>query len=132
MAWYEIEWKIKGDRRIGSIYHSWSFRVGTKIHSNSDIADVNYIGIRRQFFNDKIARYRWNENIGVEFSLFFSRSTGDVVQQQLFVEKKWPSRAGEFSLGIGVNRNIERYTGDLADEDDDDDLKLIVRPGFNF
>jgi hypothetical protein len=128
--WYEVEWKIKGDRRIGSVYHSWSFRLGSKLHSNSDIADVNYIGIRREFFNDKLGRYRWNENIGVDFSMYFSRADGGLVQQQFFVEKKWPSESGEFSLGIGLNRFIDRYTGELADEDDD--LRLIVRPGISF
>ena len=128
--WYEVEWKIKGDRRIGSVYHSWSFRLGSKLHSNSDIADVNYIGVRREFFNDKLGRYRWNENIGVDFSLYFSRADDELVQQQFFVEKHWPSESGEFTLGIGLNRFIDRYTGELADEDDE--LRLIVRPGLSF
>jgi hypothetical protein len=128
--WYEVEWKIKGDRRIGSVYHSWSFRLGSKLHSNSDIADVNYIGVRREYFNDKLGNYRWNENIGIDFSLYFSRADGELVQQQFFVEKNWPTASGNFTLGIGLNRFIDRYTGELADEDDD--LRLIIRPGLSF
>ncbi len=128
--WYEIEWKLKGDRRIDEIYHSWSFRIGSKIHDNPDIADVSYIGIRRELFNEKPGDYDWNENIGIAYSVYFSRKTGDVVQHQLFVEKKWPRESIEYSLGIGLNNRIDKYSGEL--EDESDETRLILRPVFTF
>ncbi|MCZ6668661.1 MAG: hypothetical protein O6932_08355, partial [Gammaproteobacteria bacterium] len=127
--WYEVEFKIKGDRRIDEIYHSWSFRIGAKIHANPDISDVNYIGIRRELFNDKVGKYAWYQNTGVDYKLSFSRQTGNVVQHQFIVTKRWPHASGIFSLGIGVTSNTDRYTGALAE---DDELKLILRPGYSF
>jgi len=127
--WYEVEFKIKGDRRIDEIYHSWSFRIGAKIHANPDISDVNYIGIRRELFNDKVGKYAWYQNTGVDYKLSFSRQTGNVVQNQFIVTKRWPHASGIFSLGIGVTSNNDRYTGALAE---DDELKLILRPGYSF
>jgi hypothetical protein len=128
--WYEFEWKLKGDRRIEEIYHSWSFRIGAKIHDNPDIADVNYIGIRRELFNGRPGDYAWNENIGIDYSIYFSRSDGDVVQHQIFVEKSWPSELTEYTFGIGLNKRIDKYSGELAD--DKNETRLILRPGFNF
>jgi hypothetical protein len=128
--WYEIEWKLKGDRRIEDIYHSWSFRIGSKIHDNPDIADVNYVGLRRELFNGKPGDYSWYENVGIDYSVYFSRDDGDIVQHQIFFEKRWPSESTEYSLGIGVNKIIDKYSGEL--ENDEDETRLILRPGFSF
>lgn len=128
--WYEVEWKLKGDRRIDEIYHSWSFRIGAKIHDNPDIADVNYLGVRRELFNGRPANYAWNDNVGIDYSIYFSRQSGDIVQHQIFVEKKWPTTAAEYSLGIGLNKRIDKYSGELAD--DGDETRLILRPGLSF
>lgn len=53
-----------------------------------------------------------------------------MLQYQLFVEKKWPTESGKFTLGVGLNRERDKYSGELTD--DDEDLKLIVRPGYSF
>ena len=129
-VWYELEWKVKGDRQIGDIYHSWSFRVGTKIHRNPDIADVNYIGLRREFFNSAARQYKFLENTGIDYQVSFSRGSLNVVQHLFYVEKRWPGDKGEFTLGLGVNKIDNKYSGELADEDND--LRLIIRPGYNF
>ena len=128
--WYEVELKLKGDRRIDEIYHSWSFRIGVKIHGNPDIADVNYFGLRRELFNSRPGDYAWNENIGIDYSVYFSRENGDIVQHQIIVEKKWPSELTEYSLAIGLNKTINKYSGVL--EDDGEETRLILRPGFSF
>jgi len=128
--WYEIEWKLKGDRRIDELYHSWSFRIGAKIHDNPDIADVNYIGVRRELFNGRPGDYAWNDNIGIDFSIDFSRDDGDVVHYQIIVEKKWPRESAEYSMGFGLSKRIDKYSGEL--EDEEDETRIILRPGISF
>lgn len=128
--WYEFEWKLKGDRQIGTVNHSWSFRVGGKQHGNPDIADVIYVGMRRELFDRNPGNYRWLDNTGIDFAVDFARQNNSVVQQRIFVEKEWPRAAGIFNLGIGLNRNINRYSGALAG--DSDEVSLIIQPGFRF
>jgi len=45
--WFELEWKIKGDRELKTKKLNWSFRVGEKFHSNDDITDILYLSLRR-------------------------------------------------------------------------------------
>ncbi|MFT5400409.1 MAG: hypothetical protein ACI8XW_003216 [Gammaproteobacteria bacterium] len=128
--WYEFEWKLKGDRQLGMVNHSWSFRVGGKQHGNPDIADVIYVGIRRELFDRTPGSYRWLDNTGIDFAVDFARQDNAVVQQRIFFEKEWPRTAGTFNLGIGLNRNINRYSGALAGNSDE--TRLIIQPGFSF
>lgn len=128
--WYELEWKLKGDRQINQIIHSWSFRFGIKEHQNTDITDVFYLGIRRELFNQKPGSYDWLDNTGIDYRISFARDNQSVAQQHIFVEKKWPGKASSFSLGLGLNKNTDKYRGALADKGDE--IKLIVRPGVRF
>jgi len=127
--WYEIEWKLKGDRRIGPVYHSWSFRFGVKMHDNPEIADVSYFGIRRELFNSELQGYRFLENTGIDFRIDFSRDNSDTVQKKLFVEKRWPKQQVVYTLGLGINQTANKYSGSL---DDGDQTRLIIRPGILF
>jgi len=128
--WHELEWKLKGDRRIGPIYHSWSFRVGAKIHDNPEIADVAYVGIRRELFDNNLRGYRLMQNTGIDFRLDFATDNSDLVQSQLYVEKRWPRDSGVFTLGLGLSQTRNKYSGSLADEGNE--TRLILRPGFEF
>jgi hypothetical protein len=128
--WYEIEWKLKGDRRIGPIYHSWSFRIGVKTHSNPEIADSHYLGIRRELFNRNLRSYRFLQNTGIDVRADFSAQDSSLVQGQLFVEKQWPGDKGIFSFGIGLKRTVSKYSGSL--EDSNHETRLILRPAFKF
>ena len=128
--WYEIEWKLKGDRRIGPIYHSWSFRIGAKFHDNPEIADVSYFGIRRELYNRKLRSYRLLQNSGIDVRVDFSNENSQLVQSQLFVEKRWPRLSGVFTLGLGVKRRVDKYSGSLADSEAQ--TRLIIRPGYLF
>ncbi len=128
--WYEIEWKLKGDRRIGPIYHSWSFRVGAKAHDNPEIADTHYFGIRRELFNRNLRSYKFLQNTGIDVRADFSDHDSKFAQGQLFVEKQWPSDEGVFSFGFGFKRTVNKYSGSL--EENNHETRLILRPAFKF
>lgn len=128
--WYEIEWKLKGDRRIDNIYHSFSFRVGIKRHDRVDISDSYYFGLRRELFNSKIGEYQFGKNVGTDLRLDFSRENDSLIQSQIFFDKHWPTTKGEFTFGIGIKKIKDKYHGAL--DYLNEDLQLILRPGFKF
>lgn len=128
--WHELEWKLKGDRRLGDIYHSFSFRVGLKEHQNQNIEDSFYFGIRRELFNSTIADYRYYENIGIDFRVDFSQETQHIIQAQLFIDKHWPTDKGELTFGIGLQKVDQKYLGPLSHLNQD--VQLILRPGIKF
>lgn len=128
--WYEFEWKLKGDRRIENIYHSFSFRVGVKNHENVNIQDSFYFGVRREFFNSKIADYHYYDNIGVDIRFDFSQESNDLIHALLFIDKHWPTENGELSFGIGLSTVDDKYLNKL--ESLNQDLQLILRPSIKF
>jgi hypothetical protein len=128
--WYEVEWKLKGDRRLRDVYHSWSFRIGGKTHGNPNISDTFYIGIRRELFNHALVDHPFVNNLGLDYQISYSRDTSNVIQHNLFIEKNWPGESNSFSLGLGLSKTINKYLGDLADSEDE--VRLIIRPGFSF
>ena len=128
--WCEVEWKLKGDRRLDPIYHSFSFRIGAKIHENPEIADAYYVGLRRELFNSTVKDYDLLENIGIDLRMDLSTETSEVVQSTLFVEKRWPFTEKVFSFGIGMHYTGEKYSGSLSDSGDR--WQLILRPGIKF
>lgn len=128
--WYEAEWKLKGDRRLDPIYHSFSFRTGAKVHDNPDIADAYYIGLRRELFNSTVQDYKLLDNIGIDLRMDFSTESSEVVESTFLVEKRWPFSEKAFSFTIGMRYIGEKYSGSLADSGDQ--WRLILRPGIKF
>lgn len=127
--WYEIEWKLKGDRRIGPVYHSWSFRVGAKAHDHPEIVDVFYFGIRRELFNRELSHYKFLHNTGIDFRMDFARSNSSLAQKNIYVEKRWPKKQAVYTLGLGIKQAIGKYSGSLSDGNQ---TRLIIRPGILF
>ena len=75
-------------------------------------------------------QYKFLENTGIDYRIFLSRSNLSVVQHLFYVEKRWPRDIGEFTIGLGVNKIIDKYSGELADSNND--IRLIIRPGYSF
>ncbi len=128
--WMEVEWKLKGDRRIGDIYHSFSFRAGIKNHDHKNIENSYYFGIRREFFNSKVKKYGFFENIGIDFRMDFSQKTNNRIQSELFIDKRWPTPNAEISIGFGFKKVKDKYLNELSDLNQD--FQLILRPGISF
>lgn len=131
--WYELEWKIKGDQDFNNKTLSWSLRVGAKIHQNHDIADTLYFGIRRNHLDSASDEIAWFNNSDIDYKIAINKDDFSVVQQSLFINKKWPAplmRKSAFELGIGFILEKNKYTGSLQSESED--FRLIIRPSFAF
>ena len=131
--WYEAEWKIKGDQDFNNKTLSWSLRIGTKHHQNVNITDTIYFGIRRNHLDSASNEIAWFNNSDIDYKIELDKTDLTLVQQSLFINKKWPApllKKSAFELGIGFILGRDKYTGALQNQADD--FRLIIRPSFAF
>jgi len=129
--WLEAELKLKGDRRSPVKKLSWSFRVGAKLHSNHDVVDTAYMGIRRSRV-DYVGGPPLIANSGVEYR-FDAALDGRPLRHYFIVDKKWPmGRNVAASLAVGVLWDKGRsYRGALA-ADTPERVQVLIRPNVEF
>ena len=131
--WYEFEVKIKGDQEFKDKTLSWSLRTGVKIHSNENIADVVHFGLRRNHLDTALKHLEFLDNSDIEYKIEFDKDTFKLVEQELFINKKWHigfSEKSVFSFGIGFVLENGKYSGALAS--DSTKFSLIFRPNLSF
>ncbi|MCK5001730.1 MAG: hypothetical protein KAS57_01810 [Gammaproteobacteria bacterium] len=132
--WYELEWKTKGDQDFKNKTLSWSLRVGSKIHDHPDITDVIYFGLRRNHFDAASDEISWFQNADIDYKIELDNDNFELVQQNLFINKKWPAPFGAeksaFELGVGFILGKNKYSGSLQNQSED--FRLILRPSFKF
>ena len=131
--WYELEWKTKGDQDFKNKTLSWSLRVGSKIHDHPDITDVIYFGLRRNHFDAKSDEISWFQNADIDYKIELDNDNFELIQQSLFINKKWPApltSKSAFELGVGFILEKNKYSGSLQNQSED--FRLILRPSFKF
>ncbi|WP_372998532.1 hypothetical protein [Sulfurimonas sp.] len=133
--WYNLEFKLKGTRDKEDRDLDWSFRVGTRIHQNTDFVNNIYIGARRSSIDYKKSVWSIVNNSAFSTMLAVSAKTFELSEAEIVLEKKWPlswSKKVSFGLGIGYLYNSgEKYSGALKDEGIDNH-QLILRPNFKW
>ncbi len=131
-TWGELEVKLKGDRISEVKKLSWSFRTGVKLHSNPEITDLAYFGVRR-------SRVDYEEesllvaNSGIEYRFDLSLD-GRPLRHFFLVDKKWPLGKGQLALVLGVGVLWESgaaYTGALAQQGGKA-FQFLLRPNVVF
>jgi len=132
--WYELEWKIKGKLNYPDEKMDWSFRVGAKNNSNTDIVNVVYFSVHRSNmgFRFPFASWLWNSDLDAKFS--FSQNGGRVVREEFVVGKKYPlSKIGYTpSLDFGlVWDSPDEYAGVLRNQVHST-WTLVFRPSVEF
>ena len=130
--WWEFEWKMKGDRKSSVKKLNWSFRVGAKEHSNSDITDTLYVSFRRSRVDFKPSESFLLNNSGFEYTYSMDRRTFKPVEHYFTVDKKWPLTDRRIALSLAVGflwDSSYKYKGSLADKNN---FQLIIRPNIEF
>lgn len=133
--WNEFEWKIKGDRKSPIKKLSWSFRVGTKIHQNLNIADIVYLSLRRSRLDYEPEHTSIFNNSGFEYTFDMDKSTLHSMRHYFFIDKKWPLKGRKVGLALAAGfvwESKQKYTGELAAGREDDDFQVILRPNIEF
>ncbi|MBI5885852.1 MAG: hypothetical protein HZB85_04635 [Deltaproteobacteria bacterium] len=131
----ELEWKIKGDRKLPTHDLHWSFRVGGKLHGNPEIKDVVYLSLRRSRLDFVDATNSFFNNSGAEYTVDFDSKTWKPLRHYFVVDKKWPFKVEKmgFSFAVGfIWQGAEKYTGSLADKENNNEYQVILRPNIEF
>lgn len=131
--WYEIHWKIKGDRQNEEQRLSWSFWFGAKLHSHPGISDTLSLSIRRSRTDFVESGDDFFRNLGVEYQYDMLARNLKPARHYLLFEKNWPGADGEttYSLGFGgiyqaASRYATQTTGSTRN------WSIMVRPNILF
>lgn len=134
--WLEIEWKLKGDRNFKEEKISWSFRVGSRLHENTEIADTLYLGVRRSNLDYHSEVLSWSKNSSVSLMTEIGAEHLDFQRQELIFGKKFPlkSKNVALTLDFGGIWQIEKriYSGRLAADNDVHNFIFVIRPNLIF
>ena len=129
----ELEWKIKGDRKLPTHDLHWSFRVGGKIHGNDEIKDVVYLSLRRSRLDFEDDSNSFFKNSGAEYTIDLDSKTFEPVRHYFVVDKKWPLKDHKMGVSFAIGfiwQGAQKYSGSLADAQHDDEYQVILRPNI--
>jgi len=133
--WLEVEGKIKGDQKTEARKMSFSFRGGRKFHSNREITDTFYLGIRRSRIDYKPAPYSWLLSSSIEYRADFSYRDMQPISHFVLLEKNVPIPKKKFALSLGIGylwRAKKKYSGLLAERRRAADSQFLLRPNLRF
>ncbi len=133
-TWWELEWKLKGEREFRDEQLSWSFRVGVKNHGNPDIRDVAYVGFRRSNLDFRRPFLGFINNSTIELVTEVARDDADFMRQEIIFGKKLPIRRWRIAMALDVGVIFEedsKYSGALADPSIDE-VTLVFRPNIDW
>lgn len=136
-VWFETEVKLKGEQFTESRTLRWSFRIGSKNHNNSEIADIVYFGIRHDLTNFDNSSPSILKNSGIEYVMDLSQRDLSALRHYLLINKKIPLMKYRFALKLAFGFIItsdNKYSGSLANENHSDinQFQFIVRPNVTF
>ncbi|HUS24632.1 MAG TPA: hypothetical protein VM369_06770 [Candidatus Binatia bacterium] len=129
--WYELEWKLKGDRQTPGRRLSWSFRLGTRQHSDPDIADTVYLGLKRGHLDFAAPVLTWLDNSDAELTV--AACARGLAAAQVLAGKSYPLQRWHLALALqaGLVYESDRvYTGRLAEPRDN--VIFVLRPNVGF
>jgi hypothetical protein len=133
-TWYELEWKVKGERFVKQHTMKWSYRAGTKQHMNAAIKDVVYLSLLRDRVDLDTREASLLKNSSLEYTLDIDLKEQTVLRHLLLVGKSFPSRSGKYALQLKIGfiwEPAERYTGSL-DDGDHQSFTTVIRPNIKF
>lgn len=133
--WYEVELKLKGTREKEDSDLDWSFRVGSRIHTNEYFVDSLYLGMRRSSIDYKKKRFSFVYNSAYTTLIEFNKQTLEPIKVEILLEKKFPLSMTQkmvFGLEVGyLYVSADRFRG-ILQTTGVDNHQLILRPNLKF
>jgi hypothetical protein len=135
--WGEFELKLKVDKRGNDCQYATSYRIGSRLHSEADIKDFFYLGLRRERTDFTEKGFSLVRNTNFQFRTNFSYLPLQVMAIAFEVGKKYPfmvkKRTYVLGLSLGITWNLHSaYRGVLADGFKPDEIEPIIRPLIKF
>ena len=135
--WGELEAKIKVDKGGNDVQYATGYRIGVRLHSNRDIKDLFYIGLRRDRTDFNESGFSLIKNTSFQIRPDFSFKPLQAVSLTLEAGKKFPFTVKKktyiLGLSLGVTLNIRNpYTGDLAGDFVANSISPLINPVIVF
>jgi hypothetical protein len=132
--WVELEWKIKGDQLFTLLKLQWAFKLGVKLHQNEDIADVVFIGIKRDRLDYLADTWDFLENSGYDIRFDFKTTDFKPARVSFELNKKWPMKQTlAFTLVLGfLWQSQSLYSGALDNYPGGENFQILLRPNIQF
>ena len=132
--WYEFEWKLKGEREFADDKLAWSFRIGTQQHSNHDVTDQVYVGLKRSNSDWRLKPYlSWLTNTSASVKVGSRDDRPSLASAELLLQRSFPVPAWHLAIALEAGLLYEdssAYSGRLRD--DEDDVLFVLRPNVEF
>lgn len=141
--WYELEWKIKGDRIAPERKMKWSFRIGAKFHKHREIKDVVYFSLLRDRVDYETRIFSLFKNTEFEYRFDVDNKNWKIIRHFFLAGKSFPfgkkksetplKRWLVFKLRLGfLWEGEEKYTGSLARAKKEDYFQFLFQPNVEF
>ena len=132
--WANFEFKLKGTREKNNQDLDWSFRVGSRIHSNHDFVDTVYFGARRSSIDYK--KSIWSIFYNSSFTTMFAFRDTDfrLTEAEIVGGKIFPTSVEGLSFGLDLGylyTTAYKYEGELKD-DGIDKHQAVIRPNIKW
>lgn len=132
--WFEVEWKMKGERIFKEDRLSWSFRLGTRFHRSPNIENTAYFGLTRSALDFNAPMLSWLQNSQVKLISEFLQKTGTFARQEVILGKKIPIRTWKSAMQLDFGFIYERqakYSGELLNTGRTG-FTFVIRPNIEF
>jgi hypothetical protein len=135
--WGEAEAKIKVDKGGNDVQYGNGYRIGVRLHSNRDIKDLFYLGLRRDRTDFKESGFSLIKNTYFQIRPDFSFKPLQAVSLTLEAGKKYPftikKKTYVLGLSLGITWNIHNpYSGQLAGEFVPNSISPLINPVIKF
>jgi hypothetical protein len=132
--WVELEWKIKGDQLFTLNKLQWQFKIGAKLHENTDIGNVLFIGIKRDRLDYTADSWDFLTNSGYELRIDFLTRNLSPARVYFEANKKWPMKSTlAVSLALGfLWQSQSLYSGALDNYAGGENFQILLRPNIQF
>ena len=132
--WANFEFKLKGTREKENRDLDWSFRIGARVHNNSDFVDTVYVGARRSSidYDKSIYSFLYNSSFTTMFA--FRSDNLDMTEAEIVFGKFIPTKYEGLSVGLEAGylyTSNYKYEGSLR-EDGINNHQAILRPNIKW
>ena len=133
--WVELEIKLKGGAITPYGKITYSYRGGMKLHSEKEIRDTMYFGIKRSHSDNRVKHWSLFKNTEIDFRGDLAIDNFEITRMMAVVGKKYPSEDKKriYSLDLGfIWVRGQGYTGSIAETLGEPGFSVLVRPNVTF
>lgn len=135
--WLECELKLKLDKGGKRRRYATSYRLGARLHSNSEVRDLAYVGLRRQRTDFSEPAFSLIRNTNFQLRADMALAPAEFLRLIAEVGKKFPLRLRKRKLALGLSLGLvwqanNPYRGNLGRGFEPNSISPIIKPLIQF